>query len=255
MNDMASVIAPKSDQINADDLIGREMVITITGVKIAAGQEQPVSIEFEGSKKVFRPCKSMSRVLVAAWGPDTSKYIGRSIKLYRDPDVTWGGLKVGGIRICEMTDLDGGRAMTLALTEAKGRRKPAVIRPLVMQKASARQEAAPPQDDATEQMHQAEARNAARRGTTHFREWWNTEKGVTARPAAKKIMGDLQKLCDEADAAPKEEDPFGLPPLKDEHDGDGVVLDTTPTPEQLAAATAEAEAYARAQAADAEREG
>ena len=60
MNDMTSVIIPKSDQINADDLIGGTMTITITDVRIKGGQEQPVSSYFDGSDKAFRPCKSMS---------------------------------------------------------------------------------------------------------------------------------------------------------------------------------------------------
>jgi hypothetical protein len=128
MNDMTGVITPKSDQINADDLIGRTMNITIREVQIRGGQEQPVSIYFDGSDKAFRPCKSMSRVLVAAWGADAKQYVGRSLTLYRDPTVKWGGMEVGGIRISHMSHLD--RAMTMALTATKGSRKPFVVKPL-----------------------------------------------------------------------------------------------------------------------------
>ena len=77
MQDMTQVITPKSDQINADDLIGGPRTITIRDVQIKGGQEQPVSIYFEGSDKAFRPCKSMCRVLVAVWGPDANQYLGR----------------------------------------------------------------------------------------------------------------------------------------------------------------------------------
>lgn len=128
MNDMTHVITPRSDQINSDDLIGRTMNITIREIQIKGGQEQPVSIYFEGSDKAFRPCKSMSRVLVAAWGADATKYIGRSLTLYRDPTVKWGGMEVGGIRISHMSHLE--RAMTMALTATKGSRKPFVVKPL-----------------------------------------------------------------------------------------------------------------------------
>lgn len=128
MNDMTSVIVPKSDQINADDLIAGPMTIRITGVTVKGGQEQPVSISFEGEKKVFRPCKSMCRVMVNAWGPDANKYIGKSLTLYRDPAVTWGALAVGGIRISHMTDIE--RDMVMALTEKKGSRKPFIVKPL-----------------------------------------------------------------------------------------------------------------------------
>jgi hypothetical protein len=130
MNDMTSVIIPKSDQINADDLIGGDMLITIRDVQIKGGQEQPVSIYFDGSDKAFRPCKSMSRVLVAAWGPDAKAYVGRSLQLYRDPTVKWAGMEVGGIRIRAMTDIQ--RDMTMALTATKGSRKPYTVKPLAI---------------------------------------------------------------------------------------------------------------------------
>ena len=125
---MSDVIVPKSDQINADDLIGRDMTITIRDVQIRGGQEQPVSIFFEGSEKAFRPCKSMSRVLVAAWGADAKQYLGRSLTLYRDPTVKWGGLDVGGIRISHMSHIE--KPMTMALTATKGSRKPYTVKVL-----------------------------------------------------------------------------------------------------------------------------
>jgi hypothetical protein len=135
MNDMTAVIAPKSDQINADDLIAGPRTILIAGVSINPGGEQPVAIAIDGDRKVFRPCKSMSRVLVAAWGPDTSIYSGRSLTLYRDPKVKWGGLEVGGIRISEMTNID--RALTMALSESKAVRKPFTVKPLVVRERAA----------------------------------------------------------------------------------------------------------------------
>ena len=126
--DMASVIEPRSDQINADDLIGRDMTITIRDVQIRGGQEQPVSILFEGSDKAFRPCKSMSRVLVYCWGPDAKQYIGRSLTLYRDPNVKWGGMAVGGIRISHASHID--KVQTMVLAESKASRKPYTVKPL-----------------------------------------------------------------------------------------------------------------------------
>lgn len=121
MDDMTQAIVPKSDQINADDLIAGPMTIKITGVKIAS-TEQPVSMSFEGNdKKVFRPCKSMCRVMVSAWGPDSSKYTGRSLTLFCDPSVKWGGVNVGGIRISHMSHIS--EPMTMALTDKKGSRK------------------------------------------------------------------------------------------------------------------------------------
>lgn len=131
MNDMASAIIPKSDQLNSDDLIAGPITITITDVSIRGGQEQPVSIHFEGDNgKPYKPCKSMNRVLVSVWGADAKKYVGRSMTLYRDPSVKWAGMEVGGIRISHMSDMN--ESMTMALTVTKGSRKPFTVRPLAL---------------------------------------------------------------------------------------------------------------------------
>lgn len=128
MNDMTCAIIPRSDQINSDDLISGPRTLRIRDVAISPGADQPVSIKIDGDDKVWRPCKSMSRVLVAAWGPDAKAYVGRSVTLYRDPAVTWGGMAVGGIRISHMTHID--KTLTLALTQTKGKRAPFVVKPL-----------------------------------------------------------------------------------------------------------------------------
>jgi len=114
---------PKSIQMNSDDLIGGPRTITITSVSIAAGEEQPVSFRFDGdNNKPFMPCKSMRRVVVLMWGGDTKAYPGRSMTLYRDPEVTWAGMKVGGIRISHMSHID--EDTTLVLTATKKTRAP-----------------------------------------------------------------------------------------------------------------------------------
>lgn len=106
MTDMMSAIAPRSDQLNSDDLVAGPRTIRITGVDIKAG-EQPISVHFEGDNgKPWKPCKTTARLMVAAWGPDASQYKGRSLTLYRDPSVKWAGLEVGGIRISHMSHID-----------------------------------------------------------------------------------------------------------------------------------------------------
>lgn len=132
MNDMSSVIIAKSDQWNADDFVDGPRTFTIEDVSIKPGTEQPVQIKLAGSSKVYRPCKTVSRVLVAAWGADANKYRGRSLTLYTDPSVTWGGMKVGGIRVSHMTDLS--QPLVIALQEKKGSRKMTTVQPLKMPK-------------------------------------------------------------------------------------------------------------------------
>lgn len=129
MTDMRPTIVPKSDQLNADDLISGPRTVTITAVSVRPGTEQPVAISFEGDdRKPYKPCKSMCRVMVAMWGPDAKEYAGRSMTLYRDPKVKWAGLEVGGIRISHMSHIE--RDHVMALTETRSSRKPFTVKPL-----------------------------------------------------------------------------------------------------------------------------
>lgn len=138
MDDMHAVIIPKSDQLNADDLISGPRTIKITKVTVAASGEQRVSIFFEGDDgKPYKPGKSMCRVLVRAWSEDSQAYVGKSMTLYRDENVKWGGVKVGGIRISAMSDVEG---FTIALTETRKSRVPFTVATLQASRA-ARQEA------------------------------------------------------------------------------------------------------------------
>lgn len=135
MIDLRGTIKPKSDQLNADDLIGGPITIRITGVTVGEG-EQPVAISYEGDGgKPYKPGKSMRRVLVNLWGPDGAVYMGRSLTLYRDEEVVFGGVAVGGIRISHMSHLQ--RETTMALTATKAKRKPFTVRPLVIEKFAA----------------------------------------------------------------------------------------------------------------------
>lgn len=131
MLDMSATIAAKSDQITADDLLGGPRTITINRVTGNEGNaEQPVNCWFDGDEgRPFRPCKSMRRVMVKVWGADASQYVGRSMTIYRDPKVKWGGMEVGGIRVSHMTGID--QKVVMALTESKvGGKKPYTVLPL-----------------------------------------------------------------------------------------------------------------------------
>lgn len=126
---LAETIIPKSDQLNADDLISGTLTIKVTAVKGSNEPQQPVSIHYEGDNgKPYKPCKSMRRVLVSAWGPNGADYVGRSMTLYRDDSVLFGGIAVGGIRISHLSHIE--RDLTLALTVSRASRKPYTIKRL-----------------------------------------------------------------------------------------------------------------------------
>ncbi|WP_285189896.1 hypothetical protein [Rhodococcus sp. MEB041] len=127
--DISEAAAPKSDQINADDLMSGPRVVTITEVR-KGSSEQPVEIvtaEF-GPGRPYRPGKSMIRVLINGWGADSGVYNGRRLTIYRDPQIVFGGQNVGGIRISHMSHIE--KRMTLALTVTRGRRAPFIVEPM-----------------------------------------------------------------------------------------------------------------------------
>lgn len=129
MTDLSTTIAPKSDQLNCDDLIAGPRTVRVTKVEGGGTREQPISIFFEGDNgKPYKPCLSMRRVLVQLWGKDGSAYVGRSMTLYRDPAVQFGGLAVGGIRISHLSHIDA--PVTMALTATRATRKPFTVKPL-----------------------------------------------------------------------------------------------------------------------------
>ena len=124
--DLRNTIIPKSDQVNADDLIGGPKTIKIRDVKVIDSETQPVSIYFEGdNNKPYKPSKGMRRVLVALWGTDAKAFIGRSLTLYRDDEVRFGGVEVGGIRISHASHINEPTRVLEAVS--KGKRRPVTI--------------------------------------------------------------------------------------------------------------------------------
>ena len=126
--DMSRFIEAKSDQLNADDLIGVTRTITITRV-VGCDGDQPIAIHYDGDNgKPFKPCKTIRRVLMGVWGRYANEYVGKSMTLYRDDEVTFGGLKVGGIRIRAMSGID--KETTVVVMKSKGKKAGMKILPL-----------------------------------------------------------------------------------------------------------------------------
>jgi len=128
VSSLRDTITPKSDQLNADDLVGVAKTIKVTSVKRGSA-DQPISIHYEGDGgRPYKPCKSMRRVLIYAWGDNGAEWAGRSMQLYNDPLVKFGGVKVGGIRISHVSHIDS--VMTMQLTASRGKRAPYKVSPL-----------------------------------------------------------------------------------------------------------------------------
>lgn len=146
---LQEALAPRSDQLNADDLIAGPRTVTITGARFVQGDRggKRIVISYDGDNgKPFKPCKTMGRAMVMVWGitddPDEAKvsaqFVGKSVTLYRDPDVKFGDQgAVGGIRISHMSNIDGPK--TVKLTVSQGKKSNFVFKPLTTPKLAARQ--------------------------------------------------------------------------------------------------------------------
>lgn len=126
--DISRTVEPRSDQLNFDDVSTTTATVTVVEVKKGSA-EQPVElhmVEFPG--RPYKPGKSMRRVLIAAWGPEASAYVGRKLTLYGDPTIRFGKDEVGGIRISHLSHIE--KPLTVSLTVTRGKRSPFVVQPL-----------------------------------------------------------------------------------------------------------------------------
>ena len=129
MSDVSSLrdtVAPKSDRRNADDFLAGSETVKIIAVK-RGDAESPVAVHLENSKPWY-PCKSMRRILIAAYGDNGVDWIGKSMTLYCDPAVRFGGVAVGGIRISHLSHIESD--MVVSLTTTRSKRTPYTVKKL-----------------------------------------------------------------------------------------------------------------------------
>ena len=126
LTNLRSTIQPKTDQLNAEQLLNGPMVITITALREGAPPQDWI-IDFEGDNgRPYKPCLTMRKAITYAWGMDGSVYPGRSLKLYNLESVRFGGDEVGGIRISHMTDIESD--FRVKLTSKRGKKEPLEIK-------------------------------------------------------------------------------------------------------------------------------
>lgn len=145
--DITDTLAPKSDQLDAVDLLGGPRTFTIAEVT-KGNDEQPVQVRLAEFPRVWRPGKSMRRVLAACWGPQAEAWTGRRVTLYCDPAVKFGGEAVGGTRISHLSHID--KAAKIPLLVTKGRSAIFTVQPLVEAAPAAPEPPTPEQVAATD---------------------------------------------------------------------------------------------------------
>lgn len=186
--DISHTIVSKSDQLNADQLLGGPITITVSAVRIAEG-DQPVVIQYQNDNgRPYKPCLSMRKILAFAWGTDASQWVGRSITLYNDPEVMFGGKKVGGIRISHLSHIKGD--ITASITVTRGKKREMTIKKLQQQQQS--------QADISSYVAQLES--AAQNGTESLvKAWQDTPKAVRAQIGPSGCPEKLKEIARKAD--------------------------------------------------------
>jgi len=116
--DISDTLAPKSDQLDNVELADGPRIFTITEVT-RNNADQPINVHLAEFPRPWRPGKNMRRVLGYCLTTDSSKWIGRRVELYRDPDVMFGKSKEGGIRIRALSGIDGPKDAPIILTRGK----------------------------------------------------------------------------------------------------------------------------------------
>jgi hypothetical protein len=125
--DLTDSIAPKSDQLDAQDLLGGPRTFTIERVT-ANNVEQPFNFHLREFPRVWRPGLSMRRVIVKAWGPEADNYIGKRVTLYCDETVRFGNDVTGGTRISHMSGID--KKLSVPLLVKRGKSALFTVQPL-----------------------------------------------------------------------------------------------------------------------------
>lgn len=172
MIDVTKAIEPKSDQQNADSLLSGPRTIRIRDIAYnPTAESQPLWIYFDGDDgKPWKPCRTAARCLVSIWGQDAKKWLGLHCTIYCDPEVSYGGVKTGGIRVSHMEGLTSPR--TLMLTKTRGKKGATVIKPLVIDKQTDQPTPEPSLNTATldAEIEAAKAMEAEDKAA-----WWKTK--------------------------------------------------------------------------------
>lgn len=112
--DITDALAPKSDQLDAVELVNPRTFTIDTGSRLGTREGATVAeIRLVDFPRWWRPSKGMLDVLAALWGTDGKAWVGRSVTLYNDPEVTFGKDKVGGIRISHLSHIDGPKTVAI----------------------------------------------------------------------------------------------------------------------------------------------
>ena len=119
---------PKSDQLNAIDLIGGPITVTITDANNGSA-EQILWLSITGGHKPYKPCFNMRNMMEFAWDSrDPNTWIGKSLTLWLNPEVVYKGEVTGGIRISHVSHI--AEVKSIKLNVGRNKREVFSVKPL-----------------------------------------------------------------------------------------------------------------------------
>jgi hypothetical protein len=131
--DIRAATKPKSDQLNYETFLTGHQTFTVS--KVTPGdRDHPVFIHMnECPSTPYKPSKGMLKCIAQpdGWGDKSSQWVGKSITLYGDPTVIYGGVEVGGIKVAALSDINGD--YETLISARRGVRKPHLIKKIVIQ--------------------------------------------------------------------------------------------------------------------------
>ena len=131
--DIRAATKPKSDQLNYETFLTGPQTFTVS--KVTPGdRDHPVFIHMnECPATPYKPSKGMLKCIAQpdGWGDKSSQWVGKSITLYGDPTVIYGGVEVGGIKVAALSDINGD--YETLISARRGIRKPHLIKKIVIQ--------------------------------------------------------------------------------------------------------------------------
>lgn len=131
--DIRAATKPKSDQLNYETFLTGSQTFTVS--KVTPGdRDHPVFIHMnECPATPYKPSKGMLKCIAQpdGWGDKSSQWVGKSITLYGDPTVIYGGVEVGGIKVAALSDISGD--YETLISARRGVRKPHLIKKIVIQ--------------------------------------------------------------------------------------------------------------------------
>lgn len=126
-------LLPKIDHLTYNHVkLGAIIACVARVAKGPDKKERPVRIDFEpnprcldpdGKPLHYLPCKGMRIVLAEAWGLDgRTEWVGKSMELFGNPEVMYGGKKTGGVQISKLSHIPA--PLEVMLTVSRGRKEP-----------------------------------------------------------------------------------------------------------------------------------